>query len=114
MATEERWLAAAWPFVRDNAPPLPGTVLEIGCGPLGGFVPRLRSAGYDAVGVDPEAPSGPNYHLTGFESYRGPAPVDLVVASLSLHHVDDLDDVIDRMALALRAGGTVVVLEWAW
>jgi hypothetical protein len=31
-----------------------------------------------------------------------------------MHHVDDLDDVIDRMALALRAGGTVVVLEWAW
>jgi len=114
MATDEKWLAAVWPFVREHAPPAPATVLEIGCGPLGGFVPRLRSAGYDAVGIDPEAPPGPNYHQTGFEHFRAPAPVDLVVASLSLHHVDDLDHVVEGMARALRPGGTVVVLEWAW
>ena len=114
LTPDERWLKAAWPFVRDHAPPQPATVMEIGCGPLGGFVPSLRAAGYDAVGVDPEAPPGATYHRTGFQSFRATAPVDLVVASLSLHHVDDLGDVIDRMARALRPGGTVVVLEWAW
>jgi SAM-dependent methyltransferase len=36
------------------------------------------------------------------------------VASLSLHHVADLPAVLDRMSGALRPGGTVVVVEWAW
>jgi 2-polyprenyl-3-methyl-5-hydroxy-6-metoxy-1,4-benzoquinol methylase len=37
-------------------PAPPARVLEIGCGPLGGFVPMLRASGYDATGVDPRAP----------------------------------------------------------
>ena len=114
MASDERWLAAAWPLVREHAPPPPATVLEIGCGPLGGFVPALRAAGYDGVGADPEAPEEAGYHRDVFETYDLPAHVDAVVASLSLHHVADLDAVLDRMADSLRPGGTVVVLEWAW
>jgi SAM-dependent methyltransferase len=113
-ATDERWLAALWPFVRDSAPPAPASVVEIGCGPLGGFVPRLRSAGYDAVGVDTEAPEGAEYHRTGIEEFAPPGGVDLVVASRSLHHVADLDEVADRIAGMLAAGGEVIVLEWAW
>jgi SAM-dependent methyltransferase len=113
-ATDERWLAAVWPFVRDHAPPPPATVVEIGCGPLGGFVPMLRSAGYDAVGVDTEAPEGPDYHRTGIEEFAPPAAVDLVVASRSLHHVADLDNVADRLSGLLATGGTAIVLEWAW
>ena len=112
--TDERWLAAVWPFVRDQARPAPATVVEIGCGPLGGFVPMLRSAGYDAMGVDTEAPDGAEYHRTGIEEFAPPGPVDLVVASRSLHHVADLDDVADRIAGMLAPGGTAVVLEWAW
>ena len=111
--TDQRWLAAVWPFVRDQAPPPPATAVEIGCGPLGGFVPMLRSAGYDAVGVDTEAPEGPEYHRTGIEEFAPPGAVDLVVASRSLHHVADLDDVADRI-VGMLAPGTVVVLEWAW
>src|SRR5687768_12134118 len=114
MASDERWLAAAWPLVRGHAPPLPATVLEIGCGPIGGFVPALRAAGYDGAGVDPEAPEEAGYHRDVFEAYDLPGRVDAVVASLSLHHVADLDAVLDRMADALRPGGTIVVLEWAW
>jgi SAM-dependent methyltransferase len=113
-ATDQRWLAAAWPFVRDQAPPPPATVVEIGCGALGGFVPMLRSAGYDAVGVDPEAPPEAGYHRDVFETYEPAAPVDALVASLSLHHVADLDAVLDRMADAVRPAGTVIVIEWAW
>jgi SAM-dependent methyltransferase len=112
--TDERCLAAVWPFVREHAPPPPASVVEIGCGPLGGFVPMLRSAGYDAVGVDTEAPEGADYHRTGIEEFAPPGAVDLVVASRSLHHVADLDDVADRMVGMLAPGGTVVVLEWAW
>jgi SAM-dependent methyltransferase len=111
---DERWLAAAWLFVRDRLPAAPGTAVEIGCGPLGGFVPMLRSAGYEAAGVDPEAPDGPWYHRMEFERYEPPGPAAAVVACASLHHVAGLADVLDRAGAALAGGGTIVVVEWAW
>jgi SAM-dependent methyltransferase len=113
VASDERWLAAVWPFVRDWLPAAPATVVEIGCGPLGGFVPRMRSAGYDAVGVDPEAPEGPWYQRADFERYAMPAPAAALVACTSLHHVADLGQVLDLAAAGLAAGGPLVVVEWA-
>ena len=114
MAPDDRWLTAAWPFVRGRLPPAPVRVLEVGCGALGGFVPALLDAGYQAIGVDPEAPEGPNYQRTEFERYDPPWPVDCVVASLSLHHVADLDAALDRVKDLLMPGGALVVVEWAW
>ncbi|MEU7898552.1 methyltransferase domain-containing protein [Nonomuraea sp. NPDC049152] len=102
-----------WSFVRDHLPPAPAHVVEIGCGPFGGFVPRLLSHGYGAAGVDPEAPEGPPYHRMVFEKYELPRRVDAVVACASLHHVDDLDEVFGKVAGALRPGGVFVVVEWA-
>jgi SAM-dependent methyltransferase len=113
MTPEERWLAAVWPFVRDWLPAPPGSVVEIGCGPLGGFVPMLRSAGYEAAGVDPEAPDGPWYQRVEFEQYSAPGPAAAVVACTSLHHVGDIGEVLDLAAGALTAGGRLVVVEWA-
>jgi len=84
---DERWLAALWPFVRAWLPPPPAAVVEIGCGPLGGFVPMLHAAGYAAAGVDPEAPEGPWYRRIEFERYELPEPAQAVVACTSLHHV---------------------------
>jgi SAM-dependent methyltransferase len=63
--------------------------------------------------VDPEAPDEPGYHRIGFEDYRPPGPVDAVVACTSLHHVADLDQVLDLIRTALRPGGVLVVVEWA-
>jgi SAM-dependent methyltransferase len=110
---DERWLAAVWPFVRAWLPGPPAAVLEIGCGPLGGFVPMLRSAGYQATGVDPEAPDGPWYHRVEFERLERPAPAQAVVACTSLHHVADVGQVLTLAGAALAAGGTLVVVEWA-
>jgi hypothetical protein len=56
--------------------------------PLGGFVPMLRAKGYDAVGIDPQAPEQPHYQRIEFERDELP-PHDAVVASTSLHHVAD-------------------------
>jgi SAM-dependent methyltransferase len=114
MTSDMRWLTATWPFVRAWLPPAPARVLEIGCGPLGGFVPELLGAGYDAVGVDPEAPDGPGYHRIQFERHQPPQPVDCVVACTSLHHVGDLDVVLDQVGAALVPDGALVVVEWAW
>jgi SAM-dependent methyltransferase len=114
MTPDDRWLAAVWPFVRGQLPPRPATVLEVGCGTLGGFVPALLDAGYHAVGVDPEAPEGSDYQRVEFEHYNPPWPVDCVVASLSLHHVTDLDAALDRLKDLLVPGGALVVVEFAW
>lgn len=109
---DDRWLAAVWPFVRAQLPAAPVTVTEIGCGPLGGFVPALRSAGYEAVGIDPEAPEGSWYRQVAFEDYET-GPVSAIVACTSLHHVADPGGVLDRVEAALAPGGVVVVVEWA-
>ena len=114
MSPDQAWLAAVWPFVRAQLPPAPARVLELGCGPLGGFVPALQDGGYDAVGVDPQAPEGAGYQRVEFERYRPPRPVACVVASTSLHHVADLDAVLDRVTAALVGGGRLVVVEWGW
>jgi SAM-dependent methyltransferase len=40
--------------------------------------------------------------------------VDCVVASLSLHHVAELDGALDQLQTLLAPGGVLVVVEWAW
>jgi SAM-dependent methyltransferase len=114
MTPDDPWLAAVWPFVHGRLPSAPASVVEVGCGTLGGFVPALVEAGYQAVGVDPEAPEGPSYRRIEFERYEPPQPPDCVVASLSLHHVAELDAALDRIQALLAPGGVLVVVEWAW
>ncbi len=106
-------LAARLPFVLDQLPPAPARVVEIGCGPLGGFVPGLTEAGHHAVGIDPAAPEGADYRQTTFEEYDDHSPVDMVVACTSLHHVADLDRVLTKAADLLPPDGRIVVIEWA-
>jgi SAM-dependent methyltransferase len=113
VARDQRWLSYGWSFVRAALPGPPAEVLEIGCGTYGGFVPALLRDGYVATGIDPNAPAGQAYRQAEFESYHPPRPADAVVASTSLHHVADLDLAADRLAAALRPGGTAVVIEWA-
>jgi SAM-dependent methyltransferase len=119
---DERWLAAVWPFIRAGLPAQPARparpaqpahVLVLGCGPLGGFVPMLRAAGYDATGVDMAAPDAPGYHRVEFERYDVPQPVEAIVACTALHHVADLAAVVRRLASALAPDGRLIVVEWA-
>jgi SAM-dependent methyltransferase len=109
----ERWLEATWPFVQSELPDQPVDVLEIGCGPYGGFVPRLLRQGHNALGIDPDAPQGQRYHRTEFERHPSLTQVDAVVASTSLHHVADLSQVLDAVTTVLKPQGILVVVEWA-
>lgn len=77
-------------------------------------MPALLADGYEAIGIDPQAPEGPSYQRIQFERSELPEPVDAFVASVSLHHVGDPGEVFDRIADALTPGGVVVVLEWDW
>lgn len=114
MSAKHRWLEAMWPRVQSRLPAPPAAVLEVGCGSLGGFVPSLLAAGYTALGIDPEAPEESDYRRVEFERCELPSKVDAVVASVSLHHVADPAEVLDRIVRALRPGGTIVVIEWDW
>jgi SAM-dependent methyltransferase len=108
------WLAASRPLILQWLPAVPARVVEIGCGRFGGHVPALLEAGYDAVGIDPEAPDGPPFQRIPFEEYEsGKGEADAVVASLSLHHVADLGVALDHVANMLAPDATVVIVEWS-
>lgn len=112
--SQRRWLATIWPTVQSRLPPAPATIVELGCGRLGGFVPMLLASGYEALGVDPAAPEGQSYRRLEFERAELPTDVDCVIACTSLHHVGDPGLVLDKIAAVLKPGGQVVVVEWDW
>lgn len=106
------WLAATWQFIGSQLPAPPATVVELGCGEAGGHIPTLTRLGYRATGVDPEAPQGPGYQRISFEDYRPGGPVDAVIASVSLHHANDLGEVLDHASEIISVGGVMLVIEW--
>jgi SAM-dependent methyltransferase len=112
--TRQRWLASVWSFVSTVLPPTPARLLEIGCGPAGGVVPVALAAGYQAIGVDPQAPEGPEYRRVPFEEYDSPLAFDAVVSVQALHHLANLDVACERIDGMLAPNAVLVVVEWAW
>jgi SAM-dependent methyltransferase len=98
-------------FVLSQLPPPPRRVLEVGCG-RGELALALDAAGYDVVGVDPEAPEGPIFRRTTIEELDEPGPFDAIVAAFSLHHVENLDAALDKLSGLLE--GVLVVDEFGW
>lgn len=96
-------------FVLHHLPPAPARVLEVGCGDRGGVVPALVEAGYDAIGVDPRAPSGQRFRQTDFREVDG--EFDAVVAGRVVHHLDPLVEAVDRLA---SLAPLLIVDEFAW
>ena len=97
-------------FVRAELPPPPARVLEVGCGD-GALARALAAAGYELLAIDPAAPAGPIFRRTTIEALRDPGPFDAVVASRALHHVDDLDVALAKIA---RLAPLLVLDEFAW
>jgi len=96
-------------FVLQELPPAPARVLEIGCGDRGGVVPALVEAGYEALGVDPQAPAGERYLRQDFREIDG--SFDAVVAGRMLHHVDPIEPAAGHIA---TLAPLVLVNEFAW
>jgi ubiquinone/menaquinone biosynthesis C-methylase UbiE len=107
------WQQRVEEFVLDQVGPPPAQVLEVGCGE-GELAYALARAGYCVTAIDPRAPEGPIFRRVGIEGFTDPGPFDHVVASLSLHHVEDLRGALDKIAAMLRTGGSLVVVEFAW
>lgn len=85
----------------------------MGCG-RGELALALAGAGYDVVAVDPEAPKGPIFRQTAIEDLDEPGPFDAVLASFSLHHVHDLDAVLDQLRGLLAPEGVLILDEFGW
>ncbi len=67
------------------------------------------------VAVDPDAPEGPIFRQTTIEELDEPGPFDAVIASFSLHHIHDLDAVLDQLRELLTAeDGVLIVDEFGW
>jgi SAM-dependent methyltransferase len=98
-------------FVKEHAPP-PARLLEIGCG-SGELARVLAADGYDVVAIDPAAPAEGIFRRATLEEFATEDTYDVVVASLSLHHVEDLDAAVDRIASLIAPTGRLVLQEWA-
>ena len=100
-------------FVLDQIGDPPARVLEVGCG-KGDLAHALDRAGHSVTAIDLRAPEGSIFRRFGIEEFSERGPFDHVVAILSLHHVDDIGGALDKIVSLLRAGGTLVVVEFAW
>jgi SAM-dependent methyltransferase len=107
------WQQRVEEFVLGQVGPPPAQVLEIGCGE-GELAHALVRAGHSVTAIDPRAPEGPIFRRVGIEEFTEPGPFDYVVASLSLHHIENLEGALDKIADVLRTGGSLVVVEFAW
>jgi ubiquinone/menaquinone biosynthesis C-methylase UbiE len=113
MGEAARWQRRVEGFVLDQIGDPPARVLEVGCG-KGDLAYALDRAGYSVTAIDPRAPEGTIFRRVGIEEFSEPGPFDHVVAILSLHHVEDISGALDKIVSLLRAGGTLVVVEFAW
>jgi SAM-dependent methyltransferase len=113
MGEAARWQRRVEGFVLDQIGDPPARVLEVGCG-KGDLAYALDRAGYSVTAIDPRAPEGTIFRRVGIEEFSEPGPFDNVVAILSLHHVEDISGALDKIVSLLRAGGTLVVVEFAW
>jgi SAM-dependent methyltransferase len=100
-------------FVEAHLPGAPARVLEVGCG-NGWLCHHLASVGYEAQGIDPQAPEDPLLLPIALQDFDQHASFDAVVANLSLYHIKNLGQAIDKLAVVLAAGGVLVVVEFAW
>jgi SAM-dependent methyltransferase len=94
-------------------PPPPARVLEVGCG-RGELARTLAAEGYDVLAIDPRAPKGPIFRRTTLEALSDEGPFDAALASLALHHVDDLAVALDKLHSLLRRDAPFVVRDFAW
>ena len=93
--------------------PASARVLEVGCGD-GALAVELEAAGYDVLAIDPVAPEGAIFRRVTLEELDEPGPFDAVVASLSLHHVHELDAALERIAALLAPAGVLALDEFAF
>ena len=95
-------------------------VLEVGCG-TGEVARELTARGHRIVGVDADADSvaaarahGVDVVETRWPSFERTDRFDAVIFTRSLHHIEPLQESIERAAAALRPRGVLVLEDFAY
>ncbi len=104
--------SAFFEFLSAQLPAPPLRVLEVGCG-RGELAHALAQRGFEVTAIDPSAPEGPIFQRVGLEDFSDTRGFDAVVASVSVHHIEDLAGALDRIASFLPPGGVFVLEEFA-
>lgn len=106
-------------FLSEHLPPPPARILDAGCG-RGKLAAALQGRGYDVTGIDndPEEvaaaqAAGTRVIEADVTDYRD-RPFDVVLFSLSLHHIDRLDRAVAQAEALLNPGGILIADEFAW
>ena len=99
-------------FLSAQLPAPPARVLEVGCG-RGELAHALAERGFEVVAIDPNAPVGALFRRIGLDDFSDSRGFDAVVASVSLHHIDDLAGAVDKIASFLPGHGVLALEEFA-
>jgi SAM-dependent methyltransferase len=99
-------------------PAPPARVLEAGCG-RGALAAALADHRYQLTGVDRDAEMAAAAAERGVPVIRADVrdisgEYDVVLFTRSLHHADDLDDILAHAVTLLAPGGRVIIEEFAW
>jgi ubiquinone/menaquinone biosynthesis C-methylase UbiE len=105
---------STWPALREVLPAPGGTVLDLGCGE-GRLGRLLQAAGFRVIGIDRSpaltraaAAASPAFPVAVADAAALPLAsesISLVVASMSLHDIDDLTGAIHEASRVLEPGG---------
>lgn len=98
-------------FARANLPPPPARIIEVGAG-AGELARALAAAGYDVLAIDPE-PRGAGVTAAALVDLDEPdASFTGAVATVSLHHVEPLEESCAVLARVLAPGAPLLVDEF--
>lgn len=99
-------------------PQAPARVLEAGCG-RGALAAALADLGYEVTGVDRNAEMAAAAKERGVtvihaDLHDVSGEYDVVLFTRSLHHAEDLDDVLTHAGTLLAPRGQIIIEEFAW